>query len=292
MMGKVIPFDFEGASVRVLDREGSPWFVLADVCRVLEIANPSNVAARLDDDEKTTLHNTEGQAGCGAQVFTIINESGLYSLVLTSRKASAKRFKKWVTAEVLPAIRRTGRYVLALPKRAEGAEDLWEQPVQVLNTQIRMIAEARAVFGAAAARQLWRASGLPQVEGDPEETELFDPGGCLAHLLRYAAAKHSTIGDLVDAVADGGDFEVLAEIGLLVSPAGHPGKLAVAERSATLSAIYRDTPWCEGGWTVGLMGLPGARKVAELSFNGRKRRAVLVPMACVNAVPRFERRTA
>ena len=66
----------------------------------------------------------------------------------------------------------------------------------------------------------------------------------------------------------------------------------MAERSATLSAIYRDTPWCEGGWTVALMGLPGARKVAELSFNGRKRRAVLVPMACVNAVPRFERRTA
>ena len=112
-MNDIIPFDFEGAAVRVLDREGSPWFVLADVCRVLEIANPSNVAARLDDDEKLTLHNVEGRAGNGAQAFTIINESGLYSLVLTSRKAAAKRFKKWVTAEVLPTIRKTGSYSMA-----------------------------------------------------------------------------------------------------------------------------------------------------------------------------------
>lgn len=109
-MGNLVPFNFDGIAVRVTDRSGEPWFVLADVCRVLEIGNPSQAATRLDDDEKTTLTNNEGQAGSGAQSFTIINESGLYSLILTSRKPSAKRFKKWVTAEVLPAIRKTGSY--------------------------------------------------------------------------------------------------------------------------------------------------------------------------------------
>lgn len=117
MNTNIVPFEFEGNAVRVVERVGEPWFVLADVCRVLEIGNPSQAATRLDDDEKATLTNNEGQAGQGAQQFTVINESGLYSLILTSRKPAAKRFKKWVTADVLPTIRKTGGYgsATALP---------------------------------------------------------------------------------------------------------------------------------------------------------------------------------
>ena len=101
----------ENIAVRsMLDANGSPWFVAADVCKALEIKNVTDAMKRLDDDEKMTLDNTEGRAGNGAQEFNIINESGLYSLILTSRKAEAKRFKKWVTAEVLPTIRKTGSY--------------------------------------------------------------------------------------------------------------------------------------------------------------------------------------
>lgn len=112
MTANLIPFEFESQPVRIIERGNEPWFVLADVCRVLEIGNPSDAASRLDEDEKMTLDNTEGHSGQrgGAQSFTIINESGLYSLILTSRKPSAKRFKKWVTAEVLPSIRKTGAY--------------------------------------------------------------------------------------------------------------------------------------------------------------------------------------
>ncbi len=101
----------------VTDQDGQPWFVLADVCRVLDHSNPSVAASRLDDDEKLTLDNTEGHDGQrgGAQFQTIINESGLYSLVLTSRKPEAKRFKKWITAEVIPTIRRTGGYGVSDP---------------------------------------------------------------------------------------------------------------------------------------------------------------------------------
>lgn len=106
-MSTIIPFDFEEHAVRVLTRDGEPWFVLADVCGVLSISNSRDASSRLDDDEKgVVITDTLG----GPQEMNIINESGLYTLILTSRKAEAKRFRKWVTAEVLPTIRKTGSF--------------------------------------------------------------------------------------------------------------------------------------------------------------------------------------
>lgn len=102
-----LTFSFSTQTMRVIMRGDEPWFVAVDVCRVLEIVKPENAYARLDDDEKGT--HTVGTLG-GQQEMTIINESGLYSLILTSRKPEAKKFKKWVTSEVLPSIRKTGRY--------------------------------------------------------------------------------------------------------------------------------------------------------------------------------------
>lgn len=106
-MSTIIPFDFEDHAVRVLTRADGPWFVLADVCGVLDITNSRNVTDRMDDDEKG-VHTMDTLGG--PQDMRIINESGLYTLILTSRKAAAKRFRKWVTAEVLPTIRKTGSY--------------------------------------------------------------------------------------------------------------------------------------------------------------------------------------
>lgn len=93
--------------VRVVERSGEPWFVAADVCRALGLDSTGKALTRLDDDEKgvNSIHTLGG-----SQMMTIINESGLYALVLCSRKPEAKAFKRWVTHEVLPAIRRTGRY--------------------------------------------------------------------------------------------------------------------------------------------------------------------------------------
>lgn len=110
--GGPIRFDFNGSEVRVVTRNNDPWFVLADVCRVLEISNSRNVAARMDDDEKG-VHTMDTSSG--RQQMTLISESGLYSLILTSRKTEAKAFKKWVTGEVLPAIRKSGGYMVAAP---------------------------------------------------------------------------------------------------------------------------------------------------------------------------------
>ncbi|WP_264800452.1 BRO-N domain-containing protein [Acetobacter nitrogenifigens] len=94
-----------------MERGGEPWWVLADVCAVLEHRNPTMVASRLDDDERITLNISEGNRGNPHAIA--INESGLWSLVLTSRKPQAKRFKKWITSEVIPSIRKTGGYIAA-----------------------------------------------------------------------------------------------------------------------------------------------------------------------------------
>lgn len=110
---------------RIIDINGEPWFVLADVCRELEIANVGDAASRLDDDEKDNIGITDA---IGRQRKTvIINESGLYSLILTSRKAEAKRFKKWVTKEVLPSIRKTGGYGRNTPAFIRRYNQNWDR---------------------------------------------------------------------------------------------------------------------------------------------------------------------
>jgi len=99
--------------VRTTLIDGAPWFVAADVCKALEIGNPTMALVRLDDDEKNTLNSTEGihKKGRGNPLMNIINEPGLYTLVLSSRKPEAKQFKRWITHEVIPAIRKYGGYL-------------------------------------------------------------------------------------------------------------------------------------------------------------------------------------
>lgn len=100
-------FNYEGNEVRTIMKDNEPWWVLADVCRVLDIQNNRNAARRLDDDEKG-VHPMDTLGG--GQKMTIINESGLYKVILRSDKPEAKKFTRWVTHEVLPAIRKTGSY--------------------------------------------------------------------------------------------------------------------------------------------------------------------------------------
>jgi len=104
---QIIPFKFGKQQVRTLLIDDQPWFVAADVSSALEYRIAGDMTRNLDEDEKgTQIVRTLG----GDQEMLVINESGLYSAILRSRKQEAKRFKKWVTAEVLPAIRKHGRY--------------------------------------------------------------------------------------------------------------------------------------------------------------------------------------
>ena len=110
MSNQIQPFDFNGIQVRVLtDEHGNPWFLGADVCAILGTAT-NHIREYLDADEITNIRTTDiAQNGGKAPVF--VSESGLYSLVLRSRKPEAREFKRWVTHEVLPSIRRTGGYI-------------------------------------------------------------------------------------------------------------------------------------------------------------------------------------
>ena len=106
-------FTFDKMDVRVINKDGEPWFVAQDVCEALAHSDTSMAVRRLDEDEKGTSNVCTLS---GIQEMLTINESGLYSLILTSRKPAAKRFKKWVTAEVLPSIRKTGSYTVGQPQ--------------------------------------------------------------------------------------------------------------------------------------------------------------------------------
>lgn len=106
MNNEIQQFDFRGASLRTLtDKAGEPWFVAKDVCDILGHSNVSMALDRLDDDERSKFNlGRQGETN-------IVNEAGLYVLVLGSRKPEAHEFKRWVTHEVLPQIRRTGGYI-------------------------------------------------------------------------------------------------------------------------------------------------------------------------------------
>ncbi len=108
MQNNIIPFDFGDNLVRVHKTDDSSfWFVAKDVCQVLDLSNTSKAIDSLDEDEKGVTNSyTLG----GQQSMSIISESGLYSLIFRSRKPEAKKFRKWVTSEVLPSLRKTGTY--------------------------------------------------------------------------------------------------------------------------------------------------------------------------------------
>lgn len=120
---------FEGNEVRVAGTPEQPMFVLADVCKVLDLNNVSQVKARL---EEGVISNEVFQTSTGAKTLTVIDEDGLYDVILDSRKPQAKRFRKWVTSEVLPSIRKSGSY--EVPQGVPLAE-LFQATAQLLVKQ-------------------------------------------------------------------------------------------------------------------------------------------------------------
>lgn len=108
-MNEIKVFHFQENEVRIVDVDGEPWFVAKDVCDVLGIQQPVRAVEGLDSDEVSKTHVTDSLNR--QQETYIINESGLYALVIRSNKPNARKFRKWITSEVLPAIRKTGSYI-------------------------------------------------------------------------------------------------------------------------------------------------------------------------------------
>lgn len=124
-------WNYEGAEVRIVQIDGEPWFVLTDVCRELDLANPTMVAKKLDNDERTKFDlGRQGET-------TIVNESGLYTVILRSDKPQAKPFRKWVTSIVLPSIRKHGAYMTdqALEKALTNPDFLIQLATQLKTEQ-------------------------------------------------------------------------------------------------------------------------------------------------------------
>jgi prophage antirepressor-like protein len=134
-------FEYEGRGVRIVGAQDKPLFVAADVCRILGIGNASQAVARLDDDEHRLI-STEGVAN--GRPVQAVTESGLYSLVLGSRKPEARSFKRWVTHQMLPTIRKTGAYAANL------------SPAEILLAQAQRLVEQE--------RRQQREANLPRIE--------------------------------------------------------------------------------------------------------------------------------
>ena len=132
-------FSFEHYQIRVVQKDGQPWWVAKDVCDVLELSDVSMSVAKLDDDEK--LIQKILVSGQNRDVITI-NESGLYALIVRSNKPQAKKFRKWVTSEVLPSIRKTGEYATpeAQKRKANNKDELALRRLEVMekNANYRM----------------------------------------------------------------------------------------------------------------------------------------------------------
>ncbi|MCM1529739.1 MAG: phage antirepressor KilAC domain-containing protein [Alistipes sp.] len=119
----------EFGKVRTVVKDGEPWFVLADICKVLEISNSRMVAGRLDTEELMSVKLTSGGQ---RREMTAVSESGLYAVILRSDKPQAKPFRKWVTTEILPTIRRTGGYVANEDMFVENYLPFLDEPYQNL----------------------------------------------------------------------------------------------------------------------------------------------------------------
>lgn len=135
-MNRLQVFNYQSQQLRTAEQDGQIWWVLTDVCRILDLSNPRAVAERLDEDERCKL-DLPRQGKTWA-----INESGLYAVILRSDKPEAKPFRKWVTAEVLPTIRRTGAYSVTTPpvspqdKVLELMEELMQARAEIADMKV------------------------------------------------------------------------------------------------------------------------------------------------------------
>ena len=184
-------FKFEAHEVRSITKDGEPWFVVADVAAVLDYSEASAMTRTLDDDEKG-LHTVQTLGG--DQQLVTINESGLYSAILKSRKPEAKRFKKWVTSEVLPSIRKTGSYTPAPTTNpvAQGLESL-EVLARFLNVAPSgRITMARAYLESSAPALL---PALPSYAVDaPSDVLISGNGSSLPTASATELLKHHGVG--------------------------------------------------------------------------------------------------
>ncbi|KZL26275.1 Bro-N domain-containing protein [Pseudovibrio sp. Ad37] len=285
-MSALTIFDFEEHPVRTLSVDGLFWFIAKDVCTVLDIKNSRDAVAKLDRDEQGVVStDTLG----GQQKVTAVNESGLYSLIFSSRKSSAKKFKKWVTAEVLPALRQSGTYSMGpTPQKQQGPDAKQVLLVNEMNARANLLKEARYIYGREAAMQLWDRLGLPDIAGEGVNqvagTAADDPDGCLTHLINFTCGKNLSVRiALAFALADDVGARRMEQLGLKLRPHAYPDGVAIAYDHDYLWEVFRLTQW-HGNWKLALQKLAGAQQSQNaITIDGKQRRAVILPLSLVES---------
>lgn len=229
-------FAFEEQLVRVAKRDGEHWFVGKDVCECLGIGKHHQALDELDQDERGTC--AVGTPG-GEQVMVVISEPGVYRLVFRSRKPEAERFKRWLAHEVLPSLRKTGRFGVEAAA-APAPCDIREEP---LLHKLHILREARAIHGRAVAALLWRRLGLPDVP-PPPPTALDEARLVLRTILDAAAYPGGPrVRELVARALE--DDE---EARVLLLPCGirvyaDSQTFVIANASPWLTEVLRGTEW-------------------------------------------------
>lgn len=272
-------FAFEEHLVRVIEKDGEPWFIAKDVCACLGIQNVHQALKPLDNDEKGVCSTyTLG----GEQELLTVSEGGLYTIVLRSRLATTQgslphRFRKWVTGEVLPQIRRTGQYT---PPRAAPPEpfeiDIQHAPLSAKTDYLRMVARLR---GREAAVAMMPHIGLPDLDAVMAGTRIM-PGGtdCLKHLLDWRDEEGDRIRDLVTAANQHGqEFQKrLMKNGVRAVMTGEPGIL-VATNTRPVRHIFEGTRWANGAHNAALRGMAGVEAANPVKFDGYTSRTLFIP---------------
>ncbi len=273
MSADIVPFMFKDNAVRTVERDGDPWFVGRDVCRVLDIAKVEQALGRLENDERGTY--TIGTPG-GDQSMIVISEPGVYRLVFSSRKAEAEEFKRWLAHEVLPQIRKTGKFAPVEP----ASPALWDdQAVALLNIKLDFVREYRRAKGPAAAARMWTYLGLPEPTAQGQApAEVHSGARCLAHFMAAEAPDGRRWGKIVELALSSEEYrsEVsLAAWGVRVKD-DDPG-LVFANGHDWLGKVFAGTVWADGRWSVALRRLPGAHPVGAQRFAGLTARGTFVP---------------
>lgn len=277
-------FVFEDHLVRVVDQNGEPWFVGKDICAALALKNHNDALSSLDADEKgvaTTDPLQQSARGGGAQETVIVSEPGVYRLVFRSRKEEAERFKRWLAHEVLPQIRRTGRFDPDTGRATPPALfeiDVQHAPLSAKVEYLRMVSRLR---GREAAVAMMPHIGLPDLDAIIGGARIAPGGGeCLAHILSWRDVEGARVADLLDAatVPDGRYAQKrLLQLGLRAVTIGEPG-LLVSTSPRPVRAMFEDTPWRNGAHTAALRGLSGVTGSNPVKFDGFTSRTLFIPV--------------
>lgn len=142
-MSSIIPFEYSGTPVRVVERDGEPWFVAQDVCGILGIRTDTVPVILEEDEHSKTDPDSIGVKANAPHGITLVSEPGLYSLILRSRKQEAKAFKRWITHEVIPQIRKTGSYTHKIPQTYPEALRALADQYEQIQVQEKELSEAR-----------------------------------------------------------------------------------------------------------------------------------------------------